>query len=78
MGVDLPESALQDPAEALREARGQVDEASAEVSSAGITSGSPFSKPAEAGQAPADNPEQAYDYPPTDPQKYPPTDPQQQ
>ena len=78
VGVDLPESALQDPAEALREARGQVDEASAEVSSAGVTSGSPFSKPAEAGQAPADNPEQAYDYPPTDPQKYPPTDPQQQ
>lgn len=50
--VDLPESALQDPAEALREARGQVDEAAAEATSAGISSGSPSSKKAEAGQAP--------------------------
>jgi len=75
VGVDLPESALQDPAEALREARGQVDEASAEASSAGITSGSPFSKKAEAGQAPEPaaepqqqpDPEEPYGYPPAQP-----------
>lgn len=53
LDLDLEESALQDPAEALREARGEVDEATAEATSAGTTSGSPFSKAAEAGQAPA-------------------------
>lgn len=53
---DFAESALQDPAEALREARGQVDEAAAEASSAGITSGRPFSESAQAGQQPVDQP----------------------
>jgi len=65
--VDLPESALQDPAEALREARGQVDEAAAEATSAGISSGSPSSKKAEAGQAPQTPPpppEELGGYPP--------------
>jgi len=67
LGVDLPESALQDPAEALREARGQVDEASAEATSAGITSGKPFSKAAEAGQRADDEPPAgpASHYPPS-------------
>ncbi|MPV49857.1 MULTISPECIES: SPFH domain-containing protein [unclassified Pseudactinotalea] len=55
-GVDLPEPSLQDPAEALAEARGQVNEASAEATSAGITSGRRFEKAAEAGQLPADQP----------------------
>ncbi len=52
LDVELPETALQDPSEALREARGQVDEATAEASTAGETSGRPFSKAAEAGQVP--------------------------
>src|SRR5690606_26638417 len=39
LDIDLPETALQDPAEALREARGQVDEAQAEAGSAGDASG---------------------------------------
>ncbi len=69
IGVDLPESTLQDPAEALREARGQVDEASAEATSAGITSGRPFSAAAEAGQAPNDDPQSTQGYPPATPQQ---------
>lgn len=52
LDVELPETALQDPSEALREARGQVDEATAEATTAGETSGSPFSRAAEAGQVP--------------------------
>jgi regulator of protease activity HflC (stomatin/prohibitin superfamily) len=52
LDIDLPEPALQDPAEALREARGQVDEAQAEAGAAGDRSGMPFSRPAEAGQRP--------------------------
>ena len=64
LDIDLPETSLQDPAEALREARGQVDEAQAEAGSAGDRSGMPFSRPAEAGQRPeGDNP------PPVPPQQ---------
>ncbi|MGC0251199.1 SPFH domain-containing protein [Pseudactinotalea sp. Z1748] len=52
LDVELPETSLQDPSEALREARGQVDEATAEATTAGETSGRPFSGAAEAGQVP--------------------------
>ncbi|MBK5248185.1 MAG: SPFH/Band 7/PHB domain protein [Actinomycetales bacterium] len=52
LDVELPETALQDPAEALREARSQVDEATAEAGVAGERSGVPFSGSAEAGQRP--------------------------
>ncbi|HLS14605.1 MAG TPA: SPFH domain-containing protein [Beutenbergiaceae bacterium] len=52
LDVELPETALQDPAEALRQARGEVDSATAEASSAGDRSGRPFSGAAEAGQYP--------------------------
>lgn len=52
IGIDLPEPMLQDPADALREARGQADEAQAEAGSAGEASGVPFSRSAETGQRP--------------------------
>ncbi len=52
LDVELPETALQDPSEALREARGQVTEATAEATTAGERSGRPFSQAAEAGQTP--------------------------
>lgn len=55
--MELPETSLQDPAEALREARGQASEATAEASQAGETSGAPFDPTAIAGQRPADDPE---------------------
>src|SRR5699024_10418569 len=57
LDVQLPETSLQDPAEALREARGQANEATAEASQAGETSGAPFDPTAAAGQRPADDPE---------------------
>src|SRR5699024_12031309 len=53
--VDLPETSLQDPAEALRQARGEVSEASAEANQAGESSGRPFDDSAAAGQRPADD-----------------------
>jgi regulator of protease activity HflC (stomatin/prohibitin superfamily) len=56
LDIDLPETSLQDPAEALREARSQVDEATAEASTAGEHTGAPFNRSAEAGQAPPDEP----------------------
>src|SRR5690625_2854143 len=49
LDIDLPETSLQDPAEALAQARGEVDDATAEASSAGERSGRPFSDAAEAG-----------------------------
>jgi len=52
LDVELPETSLQDPSEALREARGQVSEATAEATTAGERSGRPFSQAAEAGQVP--------------------------
>lgn len=52
--VDLPETSLQDPREALRQARGEVDEASAEATHAGEASGRPFDESAAAGQRPND------------------------
>ena len=55
LDVQLPETSLQDPAEALREARGQASEATAEASQAGETSGAPFDPTAAAGQRPADD-----------------------
>jgi len=57
LDVQLPETSLQDPAEALREARGQANEATAEASQAGETSGAPLDPSAAAGQRPADDPE---------------------
>ena len=51
LGVDLPETTLASPAEALAEARSQVREASSEATSAGTRSGVPFSPVAEKGQA---------------------------
>ncbi|WP_277051384.1 SPFH domain-containing protein [Ruania albidiflava] len=57
LDVQLPETSLQDPAEALREARGQAHEATAEASQAGETSGAPFDPSTAAGQRPADDPE---------------------
>ncbi|MFV0427641.1 MAG: SPFH domain-containing protein [Beutenbergiaceae bacterium] len=71
LDIDLPETSLQDPSEALREARGQVDEATAEAGSAGQGSGVPFSRSAEAGQSPA-----GQEVPPPPPSQ--PWDPQQQ
>lgn len=71
LDIDLPETALQDPAEALREARGQVDEAQAEAGSAGDASGMPFSRAAEAGQRPEGQPT------PPPPAQQPWQDPQQ-
>lgn len=59
LDIDLPETSLQDPSEALREARTQVDEAQAEAGSAGDASGMPFSRAAEAGQTPNDEPPSA-------------------
>ncbi|WP_154793783.1 SPFH domain-containing protein [Occultella kanbiaonis] len=56
LDIALPETSLQDPAEALREARSQVDEATAEASTAGEHTGAPFNRSAEAGQAPPDEP----------------------
>ena len=55
LDVQLPETSLQDPAEALREARGQASEATAEANQAGETSGAPFDPAASAGQRPADD-----------------------
>lgn len=57
LDVQLPETSLQDPAEALREARGQASNATAEATQAGETSGAPFDPSASAGQQPADEPE---------------------
>src|SRR5699024_3264943 len=59
--VDLPETSLQDPAEALRQARGEVDEASAEATQAGDASGRPFDESAAAGQRPEDDEGQTED-----------------
>ncbi|TDE90317.1 SPFH/Band 7/PHB domain protein [Occultella glacieicola] len=56
LDISLPETALQDPAEALREARSQVDEATAEASTAGEHTGVPFDRSSEVGQAAPDEP----------------------
>lgn len=55
LDVQLPETSLQDPAEALREARGQASEATAEATQAGETSGAPFDPSASVGQRPAED-----------------------
>ncbi|QOR72254.1 SPFH/Band 7/PHB domain protein [Ruania alkalisoli] len=52
LDVELPETSLQDPAEALREARGQASEATAEATQAGESSGRPFDPSSSAGQKP--------------------------
>ncbi|MDO5700386.1 MAG: SPFH domain-containing protein [Bowdeniella nasicola] len=49
---DFPETSLQDPAEALAEARGEAERATDEASVAGEGSGVPYSRHAQAGQAP--------------------------
>ncbi len=51
---DLPETSLPSPAEALAEARSQLEEATSEATTAGTRSGSPFSTLAERGQASAE------------------------
>src|SRR5699024_927664 len=52
LDVQLPEPSLQDPAEALRDARGQANEATAEASQGGEPSGAPLDPSAGAGQRP--------------------------
>src|SRR5659263_151061 len=51
---DLRDTNLQDPAEALREARSESARATADATEAGEGSGMPFSRSAEAGMRPAD------------------------
>lgn len=72
LDIDLPETSLQDPSEALRQARSQVDEAQAEAGSAGEATGMPFSRAAEAGQ----RPEGDATAPPPDQQPWQPGQPQ--
>ncbi|CAN5368027.1 SPFH domain-containing protein [soil metagenome] len=52
LGIDLPPVALNDPAEALAEARRQSALATADATSAGTLSGRPFDPSAEVGQRP--------------------------
>ncbi|MBC7551805.1 MAG: SPFH/Band 7/PHB domain protein [Cellulomonas sp.] len=53
----LPPTALTDPAIALAEARREAEAATADATSAGSLSGSPFNRDAEAGQRPYEAPE---------------------
>lgn len=53
----LRETTLQDPDEALAEARGEAQRATSEATSAGERSGAPFSGSAERGQRPAEDEE---------------------
>ncbi|ACQ80564.1 band 7 protein [Beutenbergia cavernae DSM 12333] len=70
-GIDaeLEETSLQDPSEALAEARSQANQATSEANAAGVSSGIPFSHQAEAGQRPQGEPP----VPPSPPQVPPPT-----
>ncbi|MEU2200159.1 SPFH domain-containing protein [Isoptericola sp. NPDC019482] len=52
----LPAQALEDPGEALAEARRQAEAATADATSAGTRSGAPFDPSAERGQRPSDGP----------------------
>ncbi|TRW44353.1 SPFH domain-containing protein [Georgenia yuyongxinii] len=51
----LRDTSLQDPDEALAEARGEAERATSEATSAGTASGLPFSQSAERGQHPAED-----------------------
>jgi regulator of protease activity HflC (stomatin/prohibitin superfamily) len=51
----LRDTSLQDPDEALAEARGEAERATSEATSAGTASGMPFSQSAERGQHPAED-----------------------
>ncbi|GAA1637156.1 SPFH domain-containing protein [Georgenia ruanii] len=51
---DLQETSLQDPDEALAEARSSAERATSEATTAGTASGMPFSSSAERGQRPAE------------------------
>jgi regulator of protease activity HflC (stomatin/prohibitin superfamily) len=53
----LQEATLQDPDEALAQARGEAQRATSEASYAGERSGVPFSRSAETGQQPAESPQ---------------------
>ncbi|WP_341360765.1 SPFH domain-containing protein [Georgenia sp. M64] len=55
MAKELGETTLQDPDEALAQARGEAARATSEATTAGERSGSPFSRSAERGQAPAES-----------------------
>ncbi|KAE8763797.1 SPFH domain-containing protein [Georgenia thermotolerans] len=52
---DLQETSLQDPNEALAEARSSAERATTEATTAGTASGMPFSSSAERGQRPAED-----------------------
>ncbi|MDD9205722.1 SPFH/Band 7/PHB domain protein [Georgenia sp. 10Sc9-8] len=51
----LRDTALQDPSEALAEARNEAERATSEATTAGERSGSPFSRSAERGQRPSED-----------------------
>lgn len=55
MAKELGETTLQDPDEALAQARGEAARATSEATTAGERSGAPFSRSAERGQAPAES-----------------------
>ncbi|GAA4286343.1 SPFH domain-containing protein [Georgenia daeguensis] len=55
LSKNLQETTLQDPDEALAQARGEAQRATSEASYAGEGSGMPFSRAAEAGQQPAES-----------------------
>lgn len=63
LDISLPETSLQDPAEALREARGQVDRATNEAHVAGQTTGRTLDPNSQVGQVPPVPPTQT---PPTE------------
>jgi len=55
MSKNLQETTLQDPDEALAQARGEAERATSEATHAGEASGVPFSRSAEMGQLPAES-----------------------
>jgi hypothetical protein len=55
MASGLAETSLQDPDEALAQARSEAQQATSEATAAGERSGSPFSRSAERGQRPAES-----------------------
>ena len=57
LSKNLQEATLQDPDEALAQARGEAQRATSEASYAGERSGVPFSRSAETGQQPAESPQ---------------------
>ena len=55
MASGLAETSLQDPDEALAQARSEAQQATSEATAAGERPGSPFSRSAERGQRPAES-----------------------